>query len=81
MYPKDRFINTRPHLANNKEELERQWRVFQSEQELQDLFEQAFRASKNAQSAQGLGVAGRARSGDESTNEYIEDGYVENYFE
>ena len=75
MNQKDRFFNNRQHLNDRRDEMERQWRVFQEEQQMIELFEQAARNAQSS-SAQGFGVAGGSSQG---TNNYIED-YVDDYF-
>lgn len=73
---KDQYFEKHRHQQIAQQELERKWKVFCEQEELQKLYE----AAQRAQGKSGYGSAGGFSIQDNTINDYVENDYVENYF-
>jgi hypothetical protein len=76
---KEHFFDKYRHQQLAQQELERKWRIFREQEELQTLYE----ATQRIESRKGDGSIGLGGSiiTDNTINDFVEGGYVEDYFE
>ena len=77
---KDQFFEKHRHQQIAQQELERKWRVFREQEELQNLYE-ASQVIDGRKGDGSVGTGGGFVNQSSTINNFVEDDYVEDYFE